>query len=301
MRRMKAHRVSWFLSALLVCMPWVNAQSNLPSLPSTADSFETELSASLPDQWLILQPGEIVTFVPNPVLSGMENSSNWYALTGEVLSVSTEGIVYQAPDGSDETFDVLIWHNPFTGQWATVAITLVCETEAVSACMDSSQLLCSVPVSSNAGVQIVALAQGGSGFYICLPGRPVNPPPPDRNCTGGSTTTSRDKFFRKCSPWWNCRTITVDASLAARVWRIFRIRLSVGVTVHIQRRRCRETKLTLQDCYQCVNGQWKYVGTRVWWRTKEFDEVDPSWGVLFCPIGSPIIHRGCTSSGNCRC
>ena len=301
-RMMKAHRAIWLLSALLLCVQWASAQDNLPSLPATADSFETELSASLPDHWLILQPGEIVTFVANPVLDGMAESSNWHALNGELLSVSAEGVVYQAPDGRDETFDVLIWHNPLTGQWAIVAVTLVCETESVPACMES-QLLCSVPVSSNAGVQIFALslAQGGSGFNICLSGRPLNPPPLDRRCSGGSTTTSRTKFFRRCDPWSHCRTIIVDAAIATRVWRIFRIRLSIGITVHIQKRRCIETKLTLQDCYRCVNGQWRYVGSRVWWRTTEFQEVDPNWGVLFCPIGPPRIRGGCVPSGNCPC
>jgi|GEM_PF-3166052 len=295
-----SHRTIWILCVLLGCFQWAASQEEI--LDEQAKPIEIELFASLPDQWLILKPSEIVTFVPNPVLSGMSESSTWYALNGEVLSVSREGVVYQAPDGHDETFDVLIWHNPSSGQWATIGITLICEAETVKLALESldGQAVYRIPTSSNAGVQLFALHGQGSGFVICSSGRPVNPPPPDLRCSG-DTRTSRSKFFRRCGPWQNCRTITVDVTIATRVWNAYRIRLSIGITVHIRKRSCVETKMTLQDCYQCVNGQLQYVGTRVWWRTKDFQEVDPSWGDLFCPIGPPIVRGGCIPSGNCLC
>jgi len=295
MRTVRTHRAIWLLSVLLVSAQWLSAQEEAAELP-----------ASLPDRWLILQPSEIVTFVVNPFTEGIEESTNWLALTGKVLSVSKEGIVYQAPDGRDETFDVLIWHNPDTDQWITVPITLICEDESgsTSPCNQPTtrtQAVCSVPISSNVGIQVLAQTQRGSGFSICLPGRPLNPPPSNRNCSGGSTRTERTKFFTRCGPDMHCRTVVVDADLAARIWRIFRIRVAVGITVHITKRDCIDTKIVIQDCYKCVNGQWQYTGSRVFWKTTKYQEVTPNWGVLFCPIGAPTERRGCVSSGDCRC
>jgi hypothetical protein len=303
MRTVRAYRVLWLVSVLLVSVQWLSAQNNLEAEePSAAE----ELSALLPDKWLVLQPSEIVTFVVNPFTEGIEESTNWFALTGEVLSVSKEGVVYQAPDGRDETFDVLIWHNPATGQWITVAITLICEDEPepISLCNQQTihtQAVCSVPISSNVGIQVFAQTQRGSGFYICLPGRPLNPPPSNRNCSGGNTRTERGKFFSRCDPDVHCRTVVVDANLAARIWRIFRIRVAVGTTVRITKRDCIDTKIVIQDCYKCVNGQWQYTGTRVFWRRIKYQEVTPNWGVIFCPIGAPRVERGCISSGDCPC
>ncbi|MEM0377539.1 MAG: hypothetical protein QXI90_07195, partial [Thermofilum sp.] len=69
---------------------------------------------------LILQHGEVVTFVANPVLEGMGRdiylppaeyhdlftwigeawTSNWYALNGQVLDVGDGQVVYQAWEAS---------------------------------------------------------------------------------------------------------------------------------------------------------------------------------------------------------
>jgi hypothetical protein len=295
----KTSRAIWILCVLLGCFQWVASQEEI--LDEQAKPIEIELSASLPDQWLILQPSEIVTFVPNPVLSGMSESSTWYALNGEVLSVSREGVVYQAPDGQDETFDVLIWHNPSSGQWATIGITLICEAETVKLVAESldGQAVYRIPTSSNAGVQLFALPGQGTGFEICLRGRPVNPPP-GSTCSGPFRTT-RSKFFTRCGPWMFRGTIIVNAAIQAKVRRVFGIHLAIGAVFHVFQRECVETKLTLQDCYECRNGVPVYVGTRVFYRTKMWIDTTPHWAVLFFPPPAPIIRHGCVSSGNCPC
>ncbi|GBC94116.1 hypothetical protein HRbin15_02624 [bacterium HR15] len=303
---MKRLRTIWLLGALCGCFQGAISQNNLPTLEEQAVSTESELSASLPEQWLILQPGEVVTLVASPVLGGMETASYWHALNGEVLSVSRESVVYQAPTGNDETFDVLIWHNPLTGQWATVGITLICETEPVK--LESETIegqpssVYRIPTSSNAGVQIFALGPGssGGGFSICLNGRPQNPPPPS-SCSGGPFRTTRTKFFTRCSPWWYRGTLVVDAHIQARVRRAFGITLRIGAVYHVYMRECRETKLTIQDCYECRNGRPVYVGSRVFYKSKRWFEITPNWASLFYTLPPPSFNSGCVSSGNCPC
>jgi len=288
------------------------------------DVLPTELSIALPNQWIILQPGEIVTFVANPVLEGMDRqiyppspeyrhlieeieetwTSNWYTLNGTVLDVSQGRVAYQAPNLDDEPFDVLVWHNRETGQYAAIGILLVCEAEILELKPEKIEQeetpVYRVPTSSNAGVQLFALQQGsGTGFSICLKGRPENPPPPN-HCSGPVRTT-RSKLFLKCTPWRRIGQVTVDASLQARVRRRFGISLGLGLKFDIFRRECTETKLTIQDCYECRNGVPVYVGSRVFFKRKSWFETDPFWAIILYPPPPPQNRSGCISSGNCPC
>lgn len=316
----------WLLTGVLAM--WaalVSAQSgDVSAADDPIDVLPPDLSIALPNQWLILQPGEVVTFVANPVLEGMDRqvyppapeyrhlieemgevwTSNWYAFHGTVLDVSKGRVVYQAPSLDEGAFDVLIWHNKETNQYAAIGITLVCEAEVVALKAEKIEQeespVYRVPTSSNAGVQLFALQQGGGGgFSICLRGRPLNPRP--TRCSGRNFTTTTTKYFLRCTPWKFRGRVTVDASLAAKVRRIFGITLRVGAVFDIYVRQCTKTILKIQDCYECRNSVPVYVGTRVFFWSKTWWEIMPNWAVLVYPLPPPSYHSGCVSSGNCPC
>lgn len=286
------------------------------------------VSIELPKEWLILQHGEVVTFVANPVLEGMGRdiylppaeyhdlftwigeacTSNWYALNGQVLDVGDGQVVYQAPSANDETFDVLVWHNRDSGQYAAVGILLVCEGDAVAVSPEKIETVTTpvfrVPTASNSGVQLFAVQQGGNGYSICLPGRPLNPRP--SNCQGGSFRTSRDKLFDRCDRWRVVGEIVIDARVVAIVRRVLgidllRIGFRLGQRVKVEHRECIRTHLRIQDCYECRNGTPVYVGSRVIVWRKRWTEVNPTWARLFFPPPAHVHSRTCASSGNCPC
>lgn len=315
-------------------LTWLLAIWAALSAAQVSDSGSDEIfdpitvSIELPKQWLILQPGETVMFVADPFLDGMERetyqppaeyrdlfewigeawTSNWYALNGQILDVADGQVVYLAPSTNDETFDVLVWHNQKTGQYAAVGILLVCEGEAVELKPEKigaeANPVFRVPTASNSGVQLFAVQQGGNGYSICLSGRPQNPLP-DR-CQGASFRTSRDKRFSKCDPWIKVATITMTAAIEAKLRRAgintVALGIRIGARYDIFHRECVVTHMRIQDCYQCVNGVPQYVGSRIIVWRKRFWEVSPAWGaVLFPPPPPKAEPLACASSGNCPC
>lgn len=225
----------WLLTGVLTM--WavlVSAQSgDVSAIDDPMDATPTELSIALPNQWLILQPGEIVTFIAKPRSGREDHQDEWYALAGEILNASDGRIVYQAPSKEDETFDLLVWHNPSTELYVAIPITLKCETDEITLLPEKiegeNKPVYRVPTASNSEVIVFAVQRSdGDGFSICLPGRPLNPRP-GRCLGGGNFTVVREKLFLRCGNWWVACRIFVDARLAAEIRRRFGVSVRANV------------------------------------------------------------------------
>ena len=333
MRRARMFRVIEAATALIVA--WLSMGGCPVWSQVDEHAFDDKDAISLPwhDKSVILQPGERVVFLVDPwrekpiePLPEFRDafvefgepiwSQRWHALIGEVRYLGQGVIEYNAP--TDEGFDLILYYDEATGEYATLAVMVAIPGEEPCPEPVPAPLIrykgtevYLMPVLSNiANMQVMALSQrsdsGWGGPSICLGGRPVNPPP--RRCRGSFWRESRDKVFPVvCKPWERRGTITITADIAAKVRQRFGISLAIGATVEVRSRECRITKLTLQDCYRCVNGVPQYVGTRVFWKVTYWIEYEPFWacilygGLCAVPCFQPCEVRGCVSSGDCPC
>lgn len=332
---MREARMCWVVkAATMLIIAWLT-MCWCPVLGQVDDpSFNEKNAISLPlsEKSVILQPGERVTFLVSPWLERPIEPlpefrdafvefgepiwpQRWRALMGEVRYLGEGVIEYIAP--ADESFDMILYYDEATGEYATLAVMVAipgeepCPEPVPSPAIKYNGMdVYLMPVLSNiANMQVMALPPGGSGWggpSICLRGRPLNPRP--GRCSGSSFTTSRDKAFPVvCKPWRPRGTIRVTADIAAKVYRRFGISLAVGVTIQVESRECRTTKLRLQDCYRCENGVPRHVGSRVFWWITYWEEYAPFWACILyggpCakPCLPPCRESGCSQSGDCLC
>lgn len=179
MRTMSRH---WLWMVLLVSLIAL-----LRAQEPSQEPIRSDLNIQLPDQVLLLKPGETVTFIVTPFLKEMESELDWFALIGKVLSVSNGRVVYRAP--TDEHFDFVHWSDPNTKQYVAIAIVTKCSA-GTSRCKPEriggvSAPVYRVPASTSTQAQVYVMQRSsGEGFSVCHSLGPLNPPPP------GAITTS---------------------------------------------------------------------------------------------------------------
>lgn len=289
----------------------------------------SSFSLPLPDQRVILQPGQTVTFVVDPWLEEPIEPlpefrdafiefgepiwpGRWFALMGDLRYLGKGIIEYRAP--IDEGFDLIVYRDETTGEYTVLAVTVdisgeePCPEPVPAPLIKYAGLdVYLMPIQSNiAGMRVMALPPGdGFGVVICLTGRPLNPRP--SRCSGSGFTTTRWKTFLRCTDWKYRGTIRVTADIQAKVWAKLGIRLTIGATFRVEERECRSTKLKIQDCYRCRNGVPEYVGSRVFYWIVHWSEFRPSWacviygGQYAIPCQPPLRMHDCVSNGDCPC
>jgi len=173
MRTMNRH---WLWMVLLVSLIAL-----LRAQEPSQEPIRIELHTQMPDQALLLKPGETVTFIVTPFLKAMESKIDWFALFGEVLSVSNGKVVYRAP--TDERVDFVLWSDPKTKQYVSIAIVTKC-IAGTSRCKPEriggvSAPVYRVPASTSTQAQFYVMQRSsGEGFSVCQSIGPLNPPPP---------------------------------------------------------------------------------------------------------------------------
>jgi len=305
MMRGIARQMLW-IGLLVGLMTLVCAQGD-DDLPPPDLVFEA------PEAYLILEPGEKVTFVVTPFDEKIAKSFEWYALTGTILDVSSDGFVtYQAPDDANENFDIIMAYNAETKEYIALSVTTVCETEPVEVeeeDIDHGPIKLRgyrVPTATNApGYQVFQVGSGslGQGVTICLrQGRPLNPRP--RRCLApGRFTTTSKKYYSTDPVDVRIGRITIDAELQERLRRR-NIHVSLGAVYEVTCQKTIETEITLVDCYECRNGVPVLVGSRASFVRKiTYTGPSPHWASWLgfrCPQpGRP--QTKCVSVGDCPC
>lgn len=229
----------------------------------------------------------------------------WSVTGGELLLVSETELVYQAPKESglylllweqgDQRAEVLI-HVPTALECTEIVTPIVIEDHYV------------VPVMNAAPFRIYF--QGGSqiprGPSICLVrGHPISGKRLTGECEGNGRTNERYKSYSQ-SYIIEMGEVTVTSELAGHLAAIG-IRVSVGVRIKIQQYVERTTKMRLEDCYRCVNGQLKLVGSRVEYQIcDQITYRSPTWAcqashLLMLPGCGLQRFSGCRFIGDCEC
>ncbi len=107
-------------------------------------------------------------------------------------------------------------------------------------------------------------------------------PRPTGGCVPGTTKEVRGplKTFSKASgPWSDNATLTMSATLAAEIKKIFKIDVSIGGTYTIRSKPIDYVQSQTIDKWACgADGQWTYVGSTVCKRFATGVQTIPDWG-----------------------
>ncbi len=318
------------LLALLVMVLWVH--------PSFANPLKQDSSYH---QWemtpmIVASKGETLCFMttyPIPAyqetLVGANSESRsllWHALGGRILYASAEWVVYRAP--SMEGIYLLYWESPDRSQRFGVLIR-VKEPAQGDQILSRSEFAgyygAYVPLvnGSNAPTALFLtrartekpsrsappdFMDNQGNVEIDLPTKPILPIP-TKPCHGNRP--SNESVQVENSQWRELAgTLTIDAQMAADL-RAIGINVSAGITLNVYAEWRRVARFRMVDCYQCENGAWRWIGSRVEYESCTYLEgYTPPWicqaiesSVLqgfLCPK-DPIYDRSCVSIGQCPC
>ncbi len=141
------------------------------------------------------------------------------------------------------------------------------------------------------------------------PDKPFLPRPRRPNpCSGGFNNT---KVKKEHARWReHAGSVTITAEIAAGLEGIG-IRASVGQTIEVYAEWSRIARFEITDCYRCVNGELRWVGSRVDYEVCTWlDGYTPPWicraveaGILnfSCPKDAIYTRRCVSSSTECPC
>jgi len=203
-----------------------------------------------------LTPSSTLTTQPSTDLANVPSDGAWHevAEVGSTTVLDTPAMLSNCEDLATAPVTLSSGKGTITG----VAVPVTLDTYVLSS---SAQL------ANLANTALTLKAPAGTALPKNCKIGPIYAAPPYKGqpCSSPGATQTVDgpvKIFAKRGPVNNnAGSIKVTAELAADLWKFFKLKVTVGVTLNFSREPIQYTAIQNYDKYKCVNGVWTYVGS----------------------------------------